>query len=137
MRNPGFEVKKTIRDGRTDAALRSVPFRSIARAILGEAYELSLVVCGDALATRINRTYRKRRYSPNVLSFPLDKRTGEIFLNARCAEREARRFQVALADRLALLFVHACFHLKGYDHGAAMERLESAALRRFGFKGIH
>lgn len=105
----------------------------MAEHVLGKRYELSLVVCGDTLAERMNATYRKKTYKPNVLSFPLDKESGEIFLNLRCAEREARKYDVALRDRLALLFVHGLYHLKGFDHSDKMESLERATLKKFGF----
>jgi len=113
---------------------RRVPFEKIARTVLGGKYELSLVICGDLLARRMNREYRKKTYKPNVLSFPLSKTEGEIFLNIRKAEREARRFGVSAQARLALLFVHGCFHLKGLRHGRIMERHEARILRRFGYK---
>ncbi|HEY4522370.1 MAG TPA: rRNA maturation RNase YbeY, partial [Candidatus Paceibacterota bacterium] len=126
------------------------PFEKIARAVLGENYELSLVVCGDALARRMNKTYRlpaltrlratrgqelrrasKKTYAPNVLSFPITKYAGEIFLNIRSAEREAELYHTSLRARLALLYIHGLFHLKGLDHGKKMERLEHATLKRF------
>lgn len=107
----------------------------MARAVLGAKYQLSLVVCGDTLARSINIKYRKKDYSPNVLSFPLDKNEGEIFLNIRKAEREAKEYGVPLRERLALLYVHGLFHLKGLDHGDKMERAEQTALKRFRLAG--
>ncbi len=82
----------------------------------------------------MNKEYRKKSYKPNVLSFPLGKEEGEIFLNVRCAAREAKAFGVRLDERLALLFVHGCFHLKGLSHGRIMEQQERRTLQRFGFK---
>ena len=55
---------------------RRVPFEKIATAVLGNQYELSLVICGDTLATRMNKEYRKKTYKPNVLSFPISKTEG-------------------------------------------------------------
>jgi rRNA maturation RNase YbeY len=118
-----FAIKKTIR-----GLVPRLPFEDMARAVLGAGYELSLVVCGDDLAQRMNIEYRKKSYRPNVLSFPLSKSEGEIFLNVRCAEREARKYGVSVRDRLALLFVHGLFHLKGLKHGDAMERAEQRVL---------
>jgi probable rRNA maturation factor len=114
-------------------ATPGVSFEKIARAALGPKYELSLVICGDDLARRMNREYRKKSYKPNVLSFPLSTTEGEIFLNVRKAEREARQFGVSVRERTALLFVHGCFHLKGLDHGAKMESAERKLLKRFCF----
>ncbi|OGG51581.1 rRNA maturation RNase YbeY [Candidatus Kaiserbacteria bacterium RIFCSPHIGHO2_01_FULL_54_36b] len=121
-------IKKTLR-----GPIPKIPFERMARAVLGRRFELSLVVCGDDLAQRINREHRKKDYKPNVLSFPLSKTEGEIFLNVREAAREARRLKVSLRDRLALLFVHGCFHLKGLSHGRIMEGQEQRILRAFHF----
>jgi len=99
---------------------------------LGNKYELSLVICGDSLAQRMNKEYRKKSYKPNVLSFPISKSEGEIFLNVQCAKREAKKYGTTVPKRLALLFVHGCFHLKGLKHGAKMEAAEQNVLRRFG-----
>ena len=115
----------------TRGSVPRIPFGDIARAILGESYELSLVVCGDDLARRMNATYRKKTYAPNVLSFPLSKSEGEIFLNIRKAAREAKQLDETLTRRLSYLFVHGCFHLKGLDHSDAMEKSEERIMRRF------
>lgn len=122
------DIKKTVR-----GSMPRLPFNELAEAVLGKHYELSLVVCGDTLAQRMNKQYRKKTYYPNVLSFPLDKRSGEIFLNLRKTEREARAYGVSVRDRFALLYVHALWHLKGFDHSDKMERLEDQTLKRFGF----
>ena len=106
----------------------------MARDILGPRYELSLVLCGDVLARRMNKTYRKKTHAPNILSFLLSRSEGEIFLNVRKATREANAFGVPLRERLALLFVHGCFHLRGLSHGRIMEAQERRVLRRFGFE---
>jgi probable rRNA maturation factor len=70
-------------------------------------------------------------YASNVLSFPYASTEGEIFLNVRKAEREAKALGITTKKRVALLLVHGCFHLKGYQHGDTMERLERSVLRTF------
>lgn len=108
-----------------------LPFLEMKEAILGKHYSLSLVLCGDTLAKRLNTEYRKKTYKPNVLSFPLDTDTGEIFLNVRKAAREAKAAGITLNARLALLFVHGCFHLKGHKHSDTMEQAEQKILKKF------
>jgi rRNA maturation RNase YbeY len=127
------DIKVTLRRVPSSEGARRIPYKEIAESILGADYELSLVICGDTLATRMNMEYRKKAYSPNVLSFPLDKQEGEIFLNVRCAEREAKRYGISLRERLTYLYIHGCFHLRGLDHGDAMEREEKRIMKRFGF----
>jgi len=111
-----------------------VPFARIAEGILGPRYQLSLVLCGDTLAQQMNVRYRKKSYRPNVLSFPLSKTEGEIILNVRKAEREARAEGVSMSERATYLFIHACLHLKGLDHGARMDTFEVSWMRRSGYQ---
>lgn len=115
-----FAVANTTR-----APLPRVPFEKLARRILGAKYELSLVICGDARARALNTRHRGKTYKANVLSFPLSKTEGEIFLNMQAARREAKKYGVPFSARIRLLFVHACLHLKGKRHGKAMDRLEA------------
>ncbi len=129
-----IDIKCTLRAACPTLTQRGgrIPFAEIARSILGASYELSLVICGDALARRMNIEYRQKSYFPNVLSFPLTKTEGEIFLNIRKAEREAHQGAMPVRERIAYLFVHGCFHLKGLDHSDTMEREEVRIMRKFG-----
>ncbi len=121
-----MDIKRTVKN-----TVR-LPYEEMARAALPKNYELSRVICGDKLAQRMNIEHRKKSYYPNVLSFELQKDAGEIFLNVRKAEREARMMGISVKKRLALLFVHGCFHLSGYHHGLTMESAEKRVLRTFG-----
>lgn len=124
----GVELTRTIRE-----SVPRIQFENIALEILGERYSLSLVLCGDLLARRINRAYRKKNYSSNVLSFSLTEHEGEIFLNVRKAQREAKTLRIGERARIAHLFIHGCLHLNGYRHGQRMEALEQKLLRKFDF----
>ncbi len=126
-----IDIQATVRRAPFLKGARRIPYEHLAREVLGSRYELSLVICSDALAQRMNREYRKKSYAPNVLSFPLSTSEGEIFVNVRKAERDARAFGVGARERMALLFVHGLYHLKGMRHGSAMEKKEEALLRRF------
>lgn len=104
------------------------------RMVFPTDYELSLVVCSDTLARSTNTKHRKKTYAANVLSFPLSKTEGEIFLNIPCAKREAKRYGVSERSRIALLFVHGLMHLKGYPHGRTMENEERRVLWAVGLQ---
>lgn len=125
------DIKVTLRRKTSLDVLRRIPFEQIAEHLLGKQYELSLVICGDDLAQRMNKEYRKKDYKPNVLSFPLAKNEGEIFLNVRKAQREAKDFDATFPRHLAYLYIHGCAHLRGLDHGPRMERLERETMKRF------
>jgi probable rRNA maturation factor len=125
-----LDIKQTTR-----GSLPRVPFAKLLQAArMPQGYELSLVVCGDSLARKTNRAHRNKTYAANVLSFPLTKTEGEIFLNARASAREAKKYGVSAPSRLALLFVHGLLHLKGLPHGRTMESEERRILRAFGLE---
>ncbi|HEY0908569.1 MAG TPA: rRNA maturation RNase YbeY [Candidatus Paceibacterota bacterium] len=101
-------------------------------AVLGEGYELSLVFLGDDESRRINIDSRGKDYIPNVLSFPLDESSGEIFLNPFEAKRQAKEFDRTPVNMIAFLYIHGLVHLKGMDHGVTMERTEAKFRKQFG-----
>ena len=113
---------------------KHLPFNDIKRKILGAQYELSLVYIGSKRATTLNTTYRRKTYSPNVLSFPPDKETGEIFICPEVSVRESKKFNLSPNGYIAFLFIHGCLHLKGYDHGDTMDTLEQKYLKMFKIK---
>ena len=124
-----ISIKKTFR-----GHVPAIPFERVARYALSASYpryELSLVLCGDALARKLNKKHRHKTYAANVLSFPLSSLEGEIFLNVGAATREARRFRTSTKKRVALLFVHGLLHLKGLQHGRTMDTREQKILREF------
>jgi probable rRNA maturation factor len=101
--------------------------------VLGNKYDVSVVFCGEKLSQRLNRTYRKKNKPTNVLSFPLSKHEGEIFLNLIRIKKEAQKKGLPWAGYLSYLFIHGLLHLKGHDHGSRMEAEEKRILKLFGF----
>lgn len=108
-----------------------VPFSDIVQKILGSSYELSVVVVGDKRMRRLNRTYRKKDETTDILAFPLSKSSGEIVLNVRAAYKKSKQFRLSEKNYLTYVFIHGTLHLKGYEHGRTMERLEDTWCRRF------
>ncbi len=101
-----------------------LPFSRIKEHIFGEAYDLSLVFIGSARSRALNKKYRGKDHPTNVLSFPLDKNAGEIFIDLSVAVKEAPLYGETTRSFVALLFIHGCFHLKGFAHGSKMEKKE-------------
>jgi len=106
-------------------------YADMAEAILGKRYELSLVFVGKTRAASLNQQYRNKSYSPNVLSFPLDAQTGEIFICPQVATREAAKYNLSPRGYVGYLFIHGCLHLKGLDHGDTMDALEAKWRKHF------
>lgn len=124
----GFEITN-----KTKGKVLPLPFVQIKNAVLGKNYELSLVFVGDATSRKLNRIYREKDKPTNVLSFPLSKTEGEIFINLKKAKAEAPDFEMPYKTFVAYLYIHGLLHLKGLDHGKKMEKLESRFLKKFEF----
>ncbi len=121
-----FSLSKTVQ-----SKAPRVPFAEIASAILPKSYDLSLVLIGDTLGKRLNQEHKGRDYPTNILSFPLSSDSGEIFINVRRAERDAKKFAHLPTKHVGYLFIHGCLHLAGYPHGGTMERLEKKYMKQF------
>lgn len=106
------------------------------------AGELAIVLTDDAAIRTLNRDWRGKDSTTNVLSFPARGPRaapgtpcllGDIVIAHETTEREARAEHKPFAHHLAHLAVHGFLHLAGYDHEAddeadAMERLEALIL---------
>ena len=106
-------------------------FVKIKEEILKKDYDLSFVLVGDKKSKELNLKYRNGNYIPNVLSFPIDKNAGEIFINPNQAKKECAKFEMTYKNFLVYLFIHGCLHLKGLDHGKKMDVLEAKYLKAF------
>jgi len=103
----------------------------IADEILDTSYDVSIVIVGEKRAHSLNKEYRNKDYTPNVLSFPLDETTGEIFLNPKSAVLEAEKFSLTPINYLYYLLIHSMLHLKGLDHGDEMTAKEVLYMKKF------
>jgi|JI6StandDraft_1071083.scaffolds.fasta_scaffold33994_1 probable rRNA maturation factor len=99
--------------------------------ILGKQYELSLVLCGPTLSRRYNSTLRGKDRATNILSFPLTDTSGEILLDLTTTKRDAPKFFMNERTCAGFLFIHGLLHLKGYEHGSTMERLEKKYMKLY------
>lgn len=106
-------------------------YEAMARAVLGPSYQLSLTFLGAARAQALNKASRNKTYVPNVLSFPLDRNCGEIYITPVVARKESARTGRTYRGYVGYLFIHGLLHLKGFDHGKRMDALEATYMKRF------
>jgi len=88
-----------------------------------------LRIVGAREGRALNRRFRKKDYATNVLSF----HSGDIVLCHPVIAREARQQRKSVRAHYAHLVVHGVLHLRGFEHGKAMEGREIRLLRRAGF----
>ncbi len=115
----------------TKKKVPQVPFSDIKNYVLGTKYELSLVFVGDTLSKKLHKKYQGKDGVANVLSFPYDKKSGEIFIHLGQTKKEAKDFDHTYLEHLTFLLIHGLLHLKGMDHSAKMESEEQRILKRF------
>lgn len=109
----------------------SLAYEEMHKAVLGAKHELSLAFVTRATAKKINKASRKKTYTPNVLSFPLSKTSGEIVICPAVAREQAGDYGLSPDQFVGKLFIHGLFHLKGLRHGSRMESEERRIERRF------
>lgn len=80
----------------------------------------------------LNSKYRNINHSTDILSFPLEVDSGEIYMCIDEAKKEAPKFDRNIDTFIPFLFIHGLVHLKGYDHGSKMESIEAEAREKFG-----
>jgi probable rRNA maturation factor len=112
-----------------------------------ESCEATLVLTDDAEMGALNRTWRGKDSTANVLSFPAGESAGaipgepqplgDVLLAAETVLAEACDKSVPVANHVAHLVVHGMLHLLGFDHerdedALAMETLEIKALAGLG-----
>src|SRR3989344_968803 len=105
-------------------------YEEIAKAVL-PGWEISLVYVGETRAKQLNESLRKKSYVPNVLSYQVGSKSGEVIICLAVLEREAPRYDLEPMAYCLYLFIHGLLHLKGWAHSATMERREQALLARF------
>ncbi len=111
------------------ARVRSLLAR-LARLTAARAGEVSVLFCGDVRMRRLNRDYRGKDRSTDVLAFPAEPGPllGDIVVSVPYAARRARRRGEPRSREIDRLLVHGFLHLLGYDHetdDGEMEALES------------
>ncbi|HAN92410.1 MAG: rRNA maturation RNase YbeY [Nitrospira sp.] len=110
---------------------------------VGEAEALlSLEIVGDVRMRRLNRTFRHRDKTTDVLAFatregpgPPSSLLGDVVISLPQAIRQACGHEQGVDHELAVLLIHGILHLCGYDHERSdaeaqrMSRREKAVLR--------
>lgn len=120
-----FSISATVKE------YPKLPYEKIKDAVLGNNFDVSLVFVGEKRAQQLNQDSRGKTYVPNVLSFPLTDKSGEIYITPKTAKKEAKAFELSERGYIGYLFIHGLLHLKGLDHGSKMEKLEQKYMKQF------
>lgn len=133
--------KKLIKD----TILKSLKFLK-----LKQPTELAILIVSAEEIRRLNKTWRKKDYTPDELSFGLNSRLsvgetkfakkqnmvlelGEMVLNVACLP--VGKEKISDKNYLSKLLIHSLLHLLGYNHERSgvqakkMEQLETKILK--------
>jgi probable rRNA maturation factor len=85
--------------------------------------KVTVLLTTDAAIQRLNRQFRGKNKSTDVLSFPaigstLIKIAGDLAISVPTARRQAEERGHALSIEIKVLMLHGLLHLAGYDHEA-------------------
>ncbi len=111
---------------------------------------VNVAIVSDQRVRALNKTYRRKDYATDVLSFPISSPVsssaspvssvvesflGEIVIARGVAKRQARDAGHSEYAELRVLALHGLLHLLGYDHeidAGRMRRLEQRLRRKGG-----
>ena len=129
----------SVREG----TLRRVTAKLLQLLDEGEA-EVCIALVGDTKMRRLNRTYRSKDRSTDVLAFAYRKvesdvapLLGDVVISIPTARRQAKAFDHSLDEEVLRLLIHGVLHLVGYDHERSrqqarrMERKETELFETF------
>lgn len=123
---------KIFNKTKTNPLIDGLVFASMKEAVLGNEYELNLIIAEKDEMMKLNKDYRKLDESTDILSFPISEKEGEIFLCPELALKEAPRFERNYENFMKFLFIHGLAHLKGFEHSSKMESEEKKIRNKFG-----
>ena len=91
--------------------------RLVLRAVDAEPEELSIAFVDDESMRELNRKFRRKNKTTDVLTFPGDgPLLGEIVISVDQARRQAADEKHSLATEVRYLVLHGILHAMGYDH---------------------
>jgi probable rRNA maturation factor len=114
------------------------------RALPVAAAGATVAFVSDRAMRELNRMWRGKRVTTDVLSFPAEQAEfekvagsslGDIAISIEQAARQAKQHGLSFENEIAQLIVHGLLHLSGYDHETdhgEMNRLELKLRKRLG-----
>ena len=113
---------------------------TLARRLRIEHLEFILVLSNDRAIRRLNRNFRQKDRSTDILSFPAQDPVpagadldnpylGDMILSVETARRQAFDRNHTLERELCLLMIHGLLHLLGYNHEADRGEMRRMELR--------
>ena len=91
-------------------------------------HEVSIAFVGDRAMRALNRNFRKKNKTTDVLTFP-DEASCEIVISLDQARRQAVTEKHSLATEARDLLLHGLLHGLGYDHETDLGEMNALEMR--------
>jgi probable rRNA maturation factor len=111
------------RDLRMPSTRSLAQFLTRARSAVRLRGEVSVLLTTDEAQRKLNRRFRGKHKSTDVLSFPADfaaptaaQVAGDLSISIPTARRQAMQHGHSLSIEIKVLMLHGILHLAGYDH---------------------
>ena len=112
-------------------------FLNRARRAIGLDGEVEVLLANDSTLRRLNKSFRGKDKSTDVLSFPTSAEfdhahAGDLAISLETAARQAATYGHTLREEVRILLLHGLLHLAGEDHETddGEMAIREAALRR-------
>ena len=91
---------------------------------LNKKVSFSLLLSNNRNIKKLNKVFRKKNKSTDILSFPLDKKIkiskntylGDIIINYNYLDKPRSQDLKIFKEKVIKLFIHGFLHLLGFDH---------------------
>jgi probable rRNA maturation factor len=116
----------------------------LSRVLPGSAMGVTIAFVSDRAMRELNRLWRHKPGTTDVLSFPAEQdefekvegpRLGDVVISVEQATRQAKENGLTFDQEIAQLILHGLLHLCGYDHSTdngEMDRLELRLRKKLG-----
>ena len=99
-------------------------------------YILNLIFVDDKNIKKINKEYRKKNITTDVLTFVnsiknnknIEETYCDIFFSAETIKKDAKKNIIDFYDHITHLIIHCFLHVNGYDHKKKSEFMEMKKL---------
>jgi len=105
--------------------------------------EVSFLLTSDSNIRLLNKDYRNKDKSTNVLAFPMNQNTfgegyivGDVVISLQKILSESKKLKIQKYKYLSQITIHGVLHLLGFDHKSNKEHKEMNKIEQKVFKKI-
>ena len=105
--------------------------------------EVSFLLTSDSNIRSLNKNYRNKDKSTNVLAFPMNQNTfgedyivGDVVISLEKILSESKKLKIQKYKYLSQITIHGVLHLLGFDHKSNKQHEEMHRIEQKVFKKI-